>query len=167
MISNNKAYNGVLNACAHPSSSGGGIINNPKNAKEIFRIVLTVLNELRESGLADTTSYGYVFRSCARLLPPHRRTKRDCAAEILFKQACRDGQVGRFVLSEFLAVASPELVARLLLMTTDDGAIVGRDNNTSSLSSSALLSANGGLKIPPQWSQNVSNKRQLLLKKEE
>ena len=124
-------FNNILSACAFSSQ--------PDDAKEVFRIAINILNELRESETIapDVTSYGYLLKCCSTLLPPN--PKKEAVIENIFLKCCKDGQVGRIVLAELMEAASEDLTIKLL------GG-----------------SPQGGVKIPRAWSKNVQNKKELL-----
>lgn len=126
------SYNNVLNACAHTMDA--------RDPKELFRTAIEAFNEVRDHPYirADVTTYGHFLRCCSELLPDN--PKKDSVVKNVFMKCCNDGQVGRFVLTEFVEAGSEELVVELL------GGKPGSE----------------GIKIPRKWSQNVRDRRQLL-----
>lgn len=127
------AYAAVLNACAYTFGS--------KDEKdEALDIAIRTFGELQKSRNArpNHVTYGTFLRVCRRLIPDSDNRKKPLV-ESVFRQCCKEGQVGESVLSQIYGAAAPELYIELLgeeygkgVMTIDD--------------------------IPPEWTCNVREK---------
>jgi pentatricopeptide repeat protein len=106
------AYKSLLSACAYTRGS-------PEDKLEAFQIAVETLNELRDSGRANSSVFGLFLRTCTNLMPATK--KRDAVVENAFRKCCADGLVNDYVQREFERAASDELLLRVLGGFPEDG----------------------------------------------
>jgi hypothetical protein len=124
------AFNACLNACAYT--------NDPKRKVNAFLTLVRTLMLFQKYTKLDHISYGTLLRAFCNLLPQHEEERKNQIIASVFKQCCKEGQVGHMVLQQmrFATAASPELYRSL----------IGRDINDDEIDLSSL---------PERWSRNV------------
>jgi len=122
-------FNAVLNACAFTFDQ--------KEKVDAFIVAVSTLVIIPKFAKPDHTTYGTLLKAWCNLIPKDddRRTR---AVNSVFRQCCRDGQVGSMVLQQLKYAASPELYRTLI------GKDITVEVNISN--------------FPPQWSRNVKER---------
>lgn len=99
------AFNACLNACAFTS--------DPKEKVDAFRVAVSTLVLLQKYCKPDHTTYGTLIRAWSNLFPKEDE-RRDKIIESVFRQCCKEGQLGQMVLQQLKFAASPELYKKLI-----------------------------------------------------
>jgi len=120
------AFNACLNACAYT--------HNQKEKVDAFRVAVSTLVLLQKYCKPDHTTYGTLIRAWSNLFPKDDE-RRDNIIDSVFKQCCKEGQLGLMVLQQLKFAASPELYRSLL------GKEITDEVNLTEL--------------PPEWSKHV------------
>ncbi len=109
-------FNAALNSCAFVDGS------NEEKARA-FEIATTLDNLRIKSGKkADSTWYGTMLRACSTLIPPSN--ERQNQVDLVFRDACENGCVGRLVLQQLKFAADREQQMRLLNKKFEEGEYV-------------------------------------------
>ena len=119
-------FNAVLNACAFTFDQ--------KEKLDAFSVAVSSLVLLQEYNKPDHTTYGTLLKAWCNLIPKDDE-RRARAVNSVFRQCCKDGQVGNMVLTQLKYAASPVLYRTL----------IGRD-----IAEQITLS-----KLPAIWSRSV------------
>jgi hypothetical protein len=127
-------YTAVLNSCAFPA------VVDPRTRRKALDTAMFTLHELQESryGQPNEITYGTFIKACATLLHDDDEQRRE-VLERVFKQCCKDGQVGEMVLV-YLRKAAPSGLYEELLAD-----FIGSSRGTIRLDD-----------LPPEWRCNVS-----------
>ena len=106
---NEVTYTAVLNSCAFPA------VPDPKTRRKALDTAIFTLEELQSSryGQPNQVTYGTFIKACANLLDENDEFRREMI-ERVFRQCCKDGQVGEMVLSYLRMAAPPDLYEELL-----------------------------------------------------
>lgn len=122
-------FNAVLNACAFTFDQ--------REKLDAFIVAVSCLVLLQEYTKPDHTTYGTLLKAWCNLIPKDDE-RRARAVNSVFRQCCKDGQVGNMVLIQLRYAASPELYCTL----------IGRN-----ISEQITLS-----NLPARWSRNVKER---------
>lgn len=122
-------FNAVLNACAFTFDQ--------KEKLDAFIVAVSSLVLLQEYTKPDHTTYGTLLKAWCNLIPKDDE-RRARAVNSVFRQCCKDGQVGNMVLTQLKYAASPELYRTL----------IGRD-----IAEQITLSD-----LPAKWSRSVKER---------
>jgi hypothetical protein len=129
-------YTAVLNSCAFPA------VVDVRTRKKALDTAIFTLHELQKSryGQPNQVTYGTFIKACATLLHDDDEQRR-AVLEQVFKQCCKDGQVGDMVLS-YLRKAAPSGLYEELL-------------------ADFICSSKGTIRVddlPPEWRCNVRDR---------
>lgn len=94
------SFNAALNACAF-------VTGDVDKKEEAFTTALHIMKLLHDYARADHTTYGTILRACSSLLPRYD-TRRKQVVDQMFRMACKEGQVGRLVITQLKFAASPD-----------------------------------------------------------
>ena len=119
-------FNACLNACAYTFDQ--------KEKVDAFRVAVSTLVLLQEYTKPDHKTYGTLLKAWCNLIPKDDE-RRDRVVNSVFRQCCKDGQVGLMVMQQLQFAASPELYRTL----------VGSD-----ITAEVKISS-----LPLQWCRNV------------
>mmetsp|Transcript_15397 Transcript_15397/g.29006 ORF Transcript_15397/g.29006 Transcript_15397/m.29006 type:complete len:864 (+) Transcript_15397:110-2701(+) len=122
-------FNAVLNACAYTF--------NPHEKVDAFMVIVSTLVLLQEFSKPDHTTYGTLLKAWCNLIPKDDE-RRSRIVRSVFRQCCKDGQVGNMVMQQLKYAASPELYRSL----------VGKD-----ITQEIKIS-----NLPTKWSRNVKER---------
>jgi PPR repeat. len=123
-------FNAVLNACAYTF--------NPKEKVDAFMVIVSTLVLLQEFTKPDHTTYGTLLKAWCNLIPKDD-DRRNRIVRSVFRQCCKDGQVGNMVMQQLKYAASPELYRTL----------IGKD-----ITQEIKIS-----NLPTKWSRNVKERQ--------
>lgn len=123
-------FNAVLNACAYTF--------NPNEKVDAFMVIVSTLVLLQEFTKPDHTTYGTLLKAWCNLIPKDD-DRRSRIVSSVFRQCCKDGQVGNMVIQQLKFAASPELYRSL----------IGRD-----ITQEIKLS-----NLPTKWSRNLKERQ--------
>jgi hypothetical protein len=129
---NEVTYTAVLNSCAFPA------VLDPRTRRKALDTAIFTLQELQESryGQPNQVTYGTFIKACANLLHDDDKLRRE-VIERAFQQCCKDGQVGKMVLTYLRQAAPADLYEELLADFISSGAAVTVED------------------LPPEWRCNV------------
>jgi hypothetical protein len=130
-------YSSVINCCAYYTGP-------PEGKRKAFDVAMRTFQKLSDSKEDETNhvAYGTLLKAVIKLVDSI--DERDKIIRDVFTQACRDGQVEAFVLSQTRNGSSPEVFRELVLQPAG----LGRAKKGRSIH--ALLQ-----KIPTKWARNV------------
>lgn len=103
---NEITYTAVINSCAFPS------LLDSRTRRKALDTALFTLKELQSSryGQPNQVTYGTFIRACANLLHDDEKMRRTIIKRV-FRQCCKDGQLGRMVLNYTPRSLRKELLA--------------------------------------------------------
>jgi hypothetical protein len=106
---NEFTYTSVLNSCAFSILGGQNV------KKKALDTAIFTLEELQGSPYASPNhvTYGMFLKACANLIPADDERRR-LVVEPVFRQCCKDGQVGEIVLKQLRLAAPDDLYQKLL-----------------------------------------------------
>lgn len=123
-------FNAVLNACAYTF--------NQNEKVDAFMVIVSTLVLLQEFTKPDHTTYGTLLKAWCNLIPKDDE-RRARIVRSVFRQCCKEGQVGNMVMQQLKYAATPELYRALT------GKDVTQDIKISNL--------------PTNWSKNVKERQ--------
>lgn len=126
------SFNAALNACAFAKG-------DERARSNAFHTLIFISKLLKVHTRPDHVTYGTILRGCSSLLPYGEQRYK--VVEAIFRQACEDGMVGKFTLTQLWFAASPELYQLLTGVEKDERAKL-RD-------------------MPHVWTRSVREKRDL------
>ena len=145
------AFNAALNACAFARPTTTRTRHHLLSAHRshqssigTFEICESIYKLLLQHSKPDSTSYGTMLRACSVLLPQGSQD-REHMVELVFKAACRDGEVSRFVMTQLHFAASPSHLRELVgetFIDIEDGTLVRLQD------------------LPLEWTRNARGQRQ-------
>jgi len=99
--------NSVMNACAYS-------IGDEMHRSRAMKIASEMFKELERSsyGSPDQVTYGTFLKVCAHQVPVG--DARDAITEVVFKKACKDGQVGDMVMRQLRSMTTDRLYMKLV-----------------------------------------------------
>jgi hypothetical protein len=116
---NEFTYTSVLNSCAFSILGGQNV------RKKALDTAIFTLEELQGSPYASPNhvTYAMFLKACANLIPADDERRR-LVVEPVFRQCCKDGQVGKIVLKQLRLAAPDDLYQKLLGRLIQPGSYV-------------------------------------------